>query len=105
MRASRGAASTADRHEDEVHALDRLEYFRSVGRNSCDQMRLIGVVDVPPTLARGEVFNPFAGLIEVATLLQDLGAERADRCHLVRVRPNRHDDATADRVELTREGE
>ena len=100
-----GAASPADWHEDEVHALDCLEYFRSIGRDSCNQVRLIGVVDVPPTFARGEVFNPLAGLVEVATLLQDLGTEGTYCRHLVRVRPNGHDDATADGVELTRKGE
>ena len=96
-----GAASPTNWHEDEVDALDCVEYFGRIGRDSCNELRLVGVVDVPPTFARGEVLDPLARLVEVATLLEDLGTEGAYSRHLVRVRPNGHDDATADAVELT----
>jgi hypothetical protein len=66
-------------------------------------MRLVGVVNVAPPFARGEIFDPLARLIEVTTLLHHLGAEGTYRRYLVRVGINGHDDATADGVELTGE--
>ena len=79
------AAAAANRHEHEVHALERLEDFRRVGADSGDEQGLVGVVHVAPPFARGEVFDPFARLVEVAPVLDDLGAKRADRRNLVGV--------------------
>ena len=55
---------------------------------------------VAPAFPRRQIFNPFARLVEVATLLDDLRTEHANRRNLVGIGAHRHDDAAADAMKL-----
>ena len=75
---------------------------RTLRRRRChagDEMRLVGVVHVAPALARGQRLDVLARLVEVASVLEHFGAERAHRGGLVGVVADRHDDAAANAVE------
>ena len=68
-------------------------------------MRLVAGVDVAVAVLPGQVLAVLAGLVEVAALGHDLGAEGLDRRDLQRVRADGDADRRPDAEQLGREGD
>src|SRR5262249_48392238 len=105
QRGAADAGAQPDRHEDHVGLRQRVEDFQGVGADAGDQVGLVGRVDVAQPLAPADDLAVFAGLVVVAAVLNQFGAENPDGGDLVWVVARRHHDDTADAEEAAGVGQ
>ena len=98
-------ASASDRNDEDVRLGLLLENLERLGCDACNQVRLVTGVDVAVPVLPGQLLTVLAGLVEVAALGHDLGAEGFDRRNLQRVCADGDANHRPDAEQLGREGD
>src|SRR5262249_46763709 len=105
QRRAADAAAQADRHKDNIRRLQLVEDLQRAGADARDQVGLIGGVDVAKSLAPGQLLAVDTRLVEIAAVLDDLGAKSTHRRHLVGVIHGWYDQDAAHAEQSGRPGQ